>query len=87
MQWRVEIKVLLKESILDPQGEAVKDGLTKLDYKNVDNVQVGKYIELTLTDIESQVGVEEQVNQMCKELLANPVIEDYTFKCYQVGAE
>lgn len=80
MDWKVEIKILLKESILDPQGQAVEDGLDKLDYDNVAEVQVGKHIELELEDLASKEEASKQVEEMCQRLLANPVIEDYTFQ-------
>ncbi|ADL13797.1 phosphoribosylformylglycinamidine synthase subunit PurS [Acetohalobium arabaticum] len=80
MDWKVEIKILLKESILDPQGQAVEGGLEKLDYNNVSEVQVGKHIELELEDLPSKEEASKQVDEMCQRLLANPVIEDYTFE-------
>lgn len=84
MDWKIEIKILLKESILDPQGQAVEDGLEKLDYNNVSDVQVGKYIELELKDLASKEEASKQVDEMCQQLLANPVIEDYTFELEEV---
>ncbi|MBM7624340.1 phosphoribosylformylglycinamidine synthase subunit PurS [Sporohalobacter salinus] len=80
MDYKVEIEILLKESILDPQGQAVEDGLEKLDYNNVSDVQVGKYIELELEDLASKEEASKQVEEMCQRLLTNPVIEDYTFE-------
>lgn len=79
MQFVVRIEIKLKESILDPQGQAVKDGLTALGYQNVVDVHVGKYLELVIEGIKEQGEVERQVEEMCQKLLANPVIEDYSF--------
>ncbi|SDC44663.1 MULTISPECIES: phosphoribosylformylglycinamidine synthase subunit PurS [unclassified Candidatus Frackibacter] len=80
MNWKVEIKTMLKKSILDPQGQAVESGLDALGYKNVSDVNVGKHMELVVEDVESKAEVESQIEEMCERLLANPVIEDYTFQ-------
>ncbi|SJZ81236.1 phosphoribosylformylglycinamidine synthase subunit PurS [Selenihalanaerobacter shriftii] len=80
MNWKVKIKVLLKESILDPQGQAVEGGLDSLGYKNVSDVNIGKYMELEIEDVVTKDKVKTQVDEMCQRLLANPVIEDYTFE-------
>ena len=84
MLWRVKVETRLKESILDPQGQAVESGLDSLGYRNVSDVHVGKYLELTVDDIDKREKVEEQVDQMCQRLLANPIIEDYTFQIEKV---
>ena len=83
MNWKVNIEIKLKNGILDPQGQAVKEGLDALGYKNVNDVHVGKYIELFMEG-EKEEEVKNQVNIMCKRLLANPVIEDYTFQINKV---
>jgi len=80
MNWKVEIKTMLKKSILDPQGQAVESGLDALGYKNVSDVNVGKHMELVIEDVDSKEEVETQIEEMCERLLANPVIEDYTFQ-------
>ena len=80
MRFVVRVKIKLKESILDPQGQAVKGGLTALGYNNVIDVQIGKYLELLMEGLNNQAEVKKQVDEMCQRLLANPVIEDYTFR-------
>ena len=84
MLWKVKVETRLKESILDPQGQAVESGLDSLGYKNVSDVHVGKYLELTVEDIEEKEEVKEQVDKMCQRLLANPIIEDYSFQVEKV---
>ena len=79
MEWLVKINIQLKESILDPQGQAVQTGLNALGYDNVSDLNVGKYIELKLSALNNKKEVKEQVDEMCHRLLANPVIEDYRF--------
>ncbi|EDZ42464.1 phosphoribosylformylglycinamidine synthase, purS protein [Rhodobacteraceae bacterium HTCC2083] len=65
---------MLKNGVLDPQGEAVRHALGALGFEGVDGVRQGKVIELELADGTS----EAQVNKMCEKLLANTVIESYT---------
>ncbi|KRQ86249.1 phosphoribosylformylglycinamidine synthase subunit PurS [Caloramator mitchellensis] len=72
------IDVTLKESILDPQGAAVKEGLIKLGY-DVEGVRIGKHIEVELMDMEINEA-EKLIREMCEKLLINPVIETYTFR-------
>ena len=77
--WKVKIEVILKKSVLDPQGAAVEKSLAALGYGNVEKMRVGKYLEFTLTGVSREEG-EAQVREMCQRLLVNPVIEDYTFE-------
>ncbi len=81
--WKVRIQVTLKESVLDPQGETVEKALKTLGYLNVEDVRVGKYLEVTLEGRDKE-DVEKQVVEMCQRLLTNPVIEDYTFEVTEV---
>ncbi|MDH5682222.1 MAG: phosphoribosylformylglycinamidine synthase subunit PurS [Spirochaetota bacterium] len=74
-----KVYVTLKDSILDPQGVAVKEGLHNLQYQNVDNVRIGKFITLTFSESDKNKA-EEQLKTMCEKLLANTVIENYTYE-------
>ncbi|MDK2823816.1 MAG: phosphoribosylformylglycinamidine synthase subunit PurS [Clostridia bacterium] len=76
---KARVYVTLKPSILDPQGNAVKNGLESLGFADVTDVRVGKYLEVSLDVVDKNVAL-EQVEEMCKKLLANPVIEDYRFE-------
>jgi phosphoribosylformylglycinamidine synthase len=67
---RVRVLIRPKEGILDPQGQAVQRALPALGFEGVANVHVGRLIELDVED-------PEQVGEMCRRLLANPLIEDY----------
>ena len=67
---RVRVLVRPKEGILDPQGVAVERALPSLGFEGVENVHVGRLIELDVEDA-------SQVDAMCQKLLANPLIEDY----------
>ena len=72
---KVKVYVTAKKGVLDPQGKTVESALHSLGYKNVHGVQIGKYLELKL-DKRS----DKQIDEMCKKLLANPVIEDYRYE-------
>jgi phosphoribosylformylglycinamidine synthase subunit PurS len=76
---RVKIFVLLKNGVLDPQGNAIERSLHSIGYKEVHDVRVGKYLELEV-DAPSRAATELRVREMCDRLLANTVIEDYRFE-------
>ncbi len=73
----------MKKAVLDPQGVAVENSLKALGYDNVEQVRVGKYIEL-LVQAESRAGAAEQVEEMSRRLLSNPVIEDFCYSLAEV---
>lgn len=78
-QYQAQIYVTLRPSVLDPAGTAVQSGLVHLGYDNVEQIRIGKYIELTLTAAnETEAG--QQLDRICDQLLANPVIENYRFE-------
>jgi phosphoribosylformylglycinamidine synthase len=68
---------MLKAGVLDPQGKAIGNALAGLGFTGIGEVRQGKLIELNLSETDP-VRAREEVEAMCKELLANPVIEDYT---------
>ena len=76
---RVKIFVSLKDGVLDPQGKAVERSLHTLGYREVQDVRMGKYLEVNL-DVPSRKAAEERIREMCEKLLANPVIEEYRFE-------
>ena len=73
---RATVHITLKEGILDPQGKTVLRALKSMGYDEVEELRVGKYMELEL-DGEDRVVLEERLGEMCEKLLANPIIEDY----------
>ncbi len=68
------VYVTFKTGVLDPQGEAVRGALSSLGFKGVNDVRVGKFIEIELEDADD---IHADLERMCQDLLANPVIEDY----------
>ncbi len=72
---RVRVLVTLKPTLLDAQGRTVQEALHALGYENVNQVRIGKVIEMDIAD--DSKSVEQQVREMCDRLLANPVTELY----------
>jgi len=81
--WKAKIEVVLKQSVLDPQGQAVEGALHSLGYDNVKSVRVGKYLEVTVCGLD-RAAAAAQVREMCERFLTNTVIEDYTFTVTEV---
>ena len=73
------IKVLLKKGILDPQGKAVNNALLHLGFDQFSDVRIGKYIEMRIDETD-RANAEKLVDEACRKLLANPVIEDYSYE-------
>tara|TARA_X000001036_G_C20551110_1_gene754442 strand:- start:246 stop:491 length:246 start_codon:yes stop_codon:yes gene_type:complete len=76
---RVKLHITLKDGVLDPQGRAVGRSLHSMGFQNVQEVRQGKYIELDLNET-SVVQAKKHVTEMCKQLLANLVIENYSIE-------
>jgi phosphoribosylformylglycinamidine synthase PurS subunit len=77
---RAKVHVSLKAGVLDPQGKAVGDALSRLGFPEVDSVRCGKTIELELKDGLSRTDAEKRVKEMCEKLLANTVVERYSIE-------
>lgn len=73
---KAKIYVTLKPGVLDPQGKAVQGTLTRLGFEEVGDVRIGKYVEVEL-DESDETRARERLEEMCKRLIANTVIEDY----------
>jgi phosphoribosylformylglycinamidine synthase len=79
MRYEVRIDVTHLPGVLDPQGATVERALPALGYDNVTEVSIAKTIRLAV-DASSESDAREQVDEMCRKLLANPVIERYTME-------
>jgi len=77
-KYQARIYVTLRPSVLDPAGTAVQSGLQHMGYETVEQVRIGKYVELMLSAADEDKA-REQVDRICDRLLANPVIENYRF--------
>ena len=74
-----KVFVTLKRAVLDPQGKAVQGALAKLGFPEARDVRVGRYIEITL-EAKTKDEAGQRVDEMCKRLLANTVIEEYRYE-------
>ncbi len=83
-KYHAQIYVTLRPSVLDPAGVAVQSGLSHLGYDNVEQVRIGKYVELTITAA-NEDEAKASLDRICDELLANPVIENYRFELKTVA--
>ena len=82
-KYQAYIYVTLRLSVLDPAGTAIQSGLAQMGHENLEQIRIGKYIELKLKAI-NEVTAREQVELICDQLLANPVIENYRFELDEV---
>jgi len=73
----VRVTVIPREGVLDPQGQAVASGLRSLDFDRVRDVRVGKVIDIELEGVRDEATALEEGRRMARELLANPVVEDF----------
>ena len=76
---KARIRITLKNGVLDPQGKAIQNALSALGITGVDDVRQGKYIEVQLSET-TEAKAKETVERMCKDLLANSVIENYSYE-------
>jgi phosphoribosylformylglycinamidine synthase PurS subunit len=81
MIFRVEVDVMPLKELLDPQGKAVAAGLHKLNYAGVQDVRVGKHFTIKI-DAASEQDATTQVEAACKQMLANQIMEGYSFKVF-----
>jgi phosphoribosylformylglycinamidine synthase PurS subunit len=81
--FQAEIDVMPKKEILDPQGKAVTGSMKNLGLSEIQNIRIGKHISLQI-EAESAAVAEAKVDQACKNLLANLIMESYSFKIEQV---
>jgi phosphoribosylformylglycinamidine synthase PurS subunit len=80
---KAKVIVMPKAAVLDPQGNAVRDAMQHLGMPEVSSVRIGKYMEI---DIDGQNGdLEKRLRDLCRDLLSNPVIEDYELQNFAVG--
>ena len=81
--YRARIHITLKATVNDPQGNTIRDALHALGFMGVDSVRAGKYMDVLLAAVDKDEGRRE-VTEICRKLLANPVIEDFQFEIEEV---
>lgn len=77
--YNVKVYVTYKESILDPQGEAVRGAVHRMGFDEIEDIRIGKYFEIKVSDTDSR-SVEEVIETICDKLLANVVMESYRYE-------
>ena len=82
--FKANIYVTLKEGVLDPQGDAVRKSLQVLNYQGVNEVRIGKFIEVWLEAVD-EITARRDLQEMSDKLLANPVIENFRVEMVEVG--
>lgn len=84
--YTAKINISIRKTILDPQGKAVEHSLKSLGFDSIEDTRIGKYIELKI-NVKSKKEAEKISEEACRKLLANPVMEDYTFEVFKNGDE
>lgn len=74
---KIKVYVRLKDTVLDPQGEAILQSVKRNGYDFIENIRVGKVFELEVSNTDN---LESKVRQLCDKLLANPIIEEYSIE-------
>lgn len=74
---KIKVYVRLKDTVLDPQGEAILKSVKRNGYDFIENIRVGKVFELEVSNTDN---LESKVRRLCDKLLANPIIEEYSIE-------
>jgi phosphoribosylformylglycinamidine synthase len=81
--FKATVKISLKKTVLDPQGKTVKSALDSLGFSTVEEVRMGKLVELNIKGSDRKKA-EKDLEEMCHKLLSNPIIEDYSYDIEEV---
>jgi phosphoribosylformylglycinamidine synthase len=84
MKFKAEIDVMPHDALLDPQGKAVTNSMKNIGLAEIDGVRIGKHIRL-FVEADSKALAEEKVNEACKKMLANQIMESYVFSLTEVN--
>ncbi len=85
MAYLAKIYVTLKPAVSDPAGQTVLSALRRMGHESAEDARIGKYLELRVAGSKKD-DASESVDRMCRELLSNPVIEDYRFELEEIPA-
>ncbi len=77
---KAHVYVTLKRTVLDPQGQTIQNALKKMQYKGVNDVRQGKYFVIDLDNSLDAAAAKEEVERIARDVLTNPVIEEFTYK-------
>lgn len=76
---KAHVYVTLKQTVLDPQGQAIHNALKKMQYQGIEDIRQGKYFVLKLSDELDAAAAQTEIERIAREVLTNPVIEEFTF--------
>ena len=79
---KARIIVMPKKTVLDPQGKTVKHALESMSFRGIKDVRVGKFMEIELEG-GNEAELRKKIDEACRTLLSNPVIEEYTFEVHE----
>ena len=82
--YRLEVRITPRQGLVDPEGKAVEHALQALEFEGVGDVRVGRVVRLRIT-ADSSEAAHDRVDEMCRQLLANPVTEDYEIEMENVS--
>ena len=77
---KAHVYVTLKRTVLDPQGQTIQGALKKMQYRGIGDVRQGKYFQIALEDTVDAETARSEVERIAREVLTNPVIEEFTFR-------
>jgi phosphoribosylformylglycinamidine synthase subunit PurS len=77
---KAHVYVTLKRTVLDPQGQTIQGALRKMQYRGIGDVRQGKYFQIALEDSVDAETARSEVERIAREVLTNPVIEEFTFR-------
>jgi len=83
MKFLAQINIMPLKALLDPQGKAVLSSAQKTGFDFVSNVRIGKHIDVEL-EAKSKESAASQIDELCKKILTNPIIESYDFNIYEI---
>ncbi len=83
MAYKAEIDVMPLKELLDPKGKAVASNMKNIDLSSIQDVRIGKHIQLHI-EADTDAKAKEIAEEACKKLLANPIMESYTFTIHKV---
>jgi phosphoribosylformylglycinamidine synthase subunit PurS len=82
---KAHVYVTLKQTVLDPQGQAIHNALKKMQYQGIEDIRQGKYFVLKLSNELDAATAKTEIERIAREVLTNPVIEEFTFHIEDAG--
>jgi phosphoribosylformylglycinamidine synthase subunit PurS len=82
---KAHVYVTLKQTVLDPQGQAIRNALKKMQYQGIEDIRQGKYFVLKLSNELDAATAKTEIERIAREVLTNPVIEEFTFHIEDAG--